>query len=294
VNSAIEANRAAITAKKIELSVDLPQSRCVLDVDPTRFVQVLSNLLHNATKFTEARGAIRVSGRVSESHADARSELALSVSDSGIGIRREFLPRVFDLFSQADGGSSQAGLGIGLALARRLVEMHGGEIEARSEGPGRGSEFVIRLPVCTQSPPARAPEASSPHRIDCRVMVIDDNRDAANVMAMLVEELGGVCRTAYDGESGVREALAYRPHVVLLDIGMPGVDGFETCGRIRRELGNDVVVVALTGFGQQQDKERTAQYGFDAHLTKPADPTALEKLLRQCGSDAPKSKSEPT
>jgi predicted ATPase/signal transduction histidine kinase/ActR/RegA family two-component response regulator len=285
VNSAIEANRAAITAKKIELGVDLPQSLCVLDVDPTRFVQVLSNLLHNATKFTEPGGAIHVSGRVSESHGDAPPQLALSVSDSGIGIPREFLPRVFDLFSQGNGGSSQGGLGIGLALARRLVEMQGGEIEVRSEGPGHGSEFVIRLPLCTQSPPARGAETSVPHRIDCRVMVIDDNRDAANVMAMLVEELGGHCRTAYDGESGVGEMLTYRPHVVLLDIGMPGLDGFETCRRIRRELGNDVMVVALTGFGQQQDKERTRQYGFDAHLTKPADPAALEKLLRQCGSN---------
>jgi CheY-like chemotaxis protein len=294
VSSAIEANRAAITAKKIDLSVYLPQSRCVLDVDPTRFVQVLSNLLHNATKFTEPGGAIHVSGRVSESHRDAPAELALSVSDSGIGIPRDFLPRVFDLFSQGDGGSSQAGLGIGLALARRLVEMQGGEIEVRSEGPGRGSEFVIRLPLSTQSPPTRGAETSVPHRIDCRVMVIDDNRDAANVMAMLVEELGGDCRTAYDGERGVREVLTYRPHVVLLDIGMPGLDGFETCRRIRRELGNDVMVVAVTGFGQQQDKERTTRYGFDAHLTKPADPAALEKLLRQCGSNERKSTSDQT
>jgi signal transduction histidine kinase/ActR/RegA family two-component response regulator len=293
VNSAIDANRAAIKAKRIELSVDLPQSPCVLDVDPTRFVQVLSNLLHNATKFTEPGGAIHVSGRVRASHGDAPPELALSVSDSGIGIAREFLPRVFDLFSQGDGGSSQAGLGIGLALARRLVEMQGGQIEVRSEGPGRGSEFLIRLPVCTQSLPARAAATTSgSHRIDCRVMVIDDNRDAANVMAMLVEELGGDCRTAYDGDSGVREVLTYRPNVVLLDIGMPGPDGFETCRRIRRELGNDVVMVAVTGFGQQQDKERTARAGFDAHLTKPADPATLEKLLRQYGSDAPRSKSD--
>jgi CheY-like chemotaxis protein len=145
---------------------------------------------------------------------------------------------VFDLFSQGDGGSSQAGLGIGLALARRLVEMQGGQIEVRSEGPGRGSEFLIRLPLCNWSLPARPVVTSVSHRIDCRVMVIDDNRDAANVMAMLVEELGGDCRTAYDGESGVREVLTYRPNIVLLDIGMPGLDGFETCRRIRRELGS--------------------------------------------------------
>ena len=294
VNGAIEANRAAITAKRIELGVDLPQSLCVLNVDPTRFIQVLSNLLHNATKFTEAGGAIRVSGRVSEAHGNAPPELALSVSDSGIGIPREFLPRVFDLFSQGDGGSSQAGLGIGLALARRLVEMQGGKIEARSEGPGRGSEFVIRVPLSTQSPGPGAAETRISHRVDCRVMVIDDNRDAANVMAMLIEELGGDCRTAYDGDSGVRDVLTYQPDLVLLDIGMPGLDGFETCKRIRRELGNGVVVVAVTGFGQQQDKDRATRDGFDAHLTKPADPAALEKLLRQCGANARKGKHDRT
>jgi CheY-like chemotaxis protein len=206
------------------------------------------------------------------------------VSDSGVGISPDFLPRVFELFSQGAGKSSQPGLGIGLALARRLVEMHGGAIDVSSEGPSRGSEFVIRLPLATQSPRVRVEEAMSSHDIECRVVVIDDNRDAAELMTMLVQELGGECRAAYDGESGLREVLTDRPDAVLLDIGMPGLDGYNTCRLIRSELGNDVLIVAVTGYGQTHDKDASARAGFDAHLTKPADSAALAKLLRQCGA----------
>jgi len=188
---------------------------------------------------------------------------------------------VFDLFSQGDRGSSQPGLGIGLALARRLVEMHGGRIEVHSDGPGQGSAFIIRLSVFSGVPQDRAREKFSGQTLDCRVMVIDDNRDAAVITAMLVEELGGECRTAYDGESGLREMLDYQPDVVLLDIGMQGVDGYETCRRIRDDFGERVVVVALTGFGQAQDKEKAARAGFSAHLTKPANPAELAHILRQ-------------
>ena len=283
VTSAIEPSRAAITAKQIRLTVDLPEPSCVLDVDPTRFVQVISNLLHNATKFTGAGGSIVVSAHISGDGLTPR-ELSLSVRDSGIGIPAEFQPRVFDLFTQGARGSSEPGLGIGLALARRLVDMHGGQIELRSKGTGHGSEFIIRVPVSTQVPRARAPLASDGHAMDCRVMVIDDNRDAAMVMAMLVEQLGGECRTADDGDSGLREMLTYRPHVVLLDIDMPGMDGYETCRRIRRDFGDDLVVVALTGFGQEQDKAQATNAGFNAHLTKPADPAALADLLRECSA----------
>ena len=284
VNSAIEANRAAITAKNIELSVALPESLCVLDVDPTRFVQILSNLLHNATKFTEYGGAIRLAGHVSGGDASVPGDLTLSVSDSGAGISPEFLPRVFELFSQGDGASPQPGLGIGLALTRQLVEMHGGVIDVRSEGPGRGSEFIIRVSLSTEPPHARPPEAIGSNGIDCRVVVIDDNRDAAELMAMLVEELGGECSTAYDGEGGFREVVTHRPDVVLLDIGMPGIDGYRTRRDIRSELGNDVLIVAVTGYGQAHDKEASARAGFDAHLIKPADSSALAKLLTQRGS----------
>ena len=280
VASAIEANLAAIHAKQIQLRTDLPDTPHMLDVDPTRFVQVLSNLLHNAAKFTDAGGSIVVAAAIVPEGGAAAQEIALSVTDSGIGIPADLQPRVFDLFTQGTRGSSEPGLGIGLALARRLVEMHGGRIELSSTWPGGGSTFTVRLPVSTQVPQAATAETPRERNINARVVVIDDNRDGATAMAMLIGELGGECRTAYDGESGLREVLAYRPDLVLLDIGMPGVDGYETCRRIRRELGDEVMVVALTGFGQSKDKEISADAGFNAHLTKPADPDALTTLLR--------------
>ena len=287
VNSAIDANRAAMTAKNIELTVELPEQLCVLDVDPTRFVQVISNLLHNATKFTANGGTIRLSGHVSSGDSNLPCQLTLSVLDSGVGIPREFLPRVFELFSQGFGESSHSGLGIGLALAQRLVDMHGGAIEVRSEGPGRGSEFLVRMPLATRPPHVRPEEAMDSPGIDCRVVVIDDNRDAAELMAMLVQELGGECKAAYDGESGLREVMTNRPDVVLLDIAMPGVDGYHTCRQIRRELGNNVLIVAVTGYGHAHDKDASTRAGFDAHLTKPADSFALARLLRQRGPGRP-------
>jgi signal transduction histidine kinase/CheY-like chemotaxis protein len=282
LNGAIDANHSALTAKQIQLTIDVPDALCVLDVDATRFVQVISNLVHNATKFTDPGGSIRISARVVDVERAVPPSLVLSVTDSGIGIPADFLPHVFDLFTQVDRGSSQPGLGIGLALARRLVEMHGGVIEARSEGFGKGSEFVIRLPLSSQAPAERAAPPVAAPRVECRVLVIDDNRDAATVLAMLVEELGGECRTTYDGESALRELLTYRPDVVLLDIGLPGMDGYETCRRIRGRFGDEIVVVALTGFGQAQDKARAVDAGFSSHLIKPADPAALADLLGKC------------
>ena len=285
VSSAIDANRAAMTAKNIEFTIVLPEQLCVLDVDPTRFVQVVSNLLHNATKFTEDGGTIRLSGHLSDGDSHLPRQLTLSVLDSGVGISREFLSRVFELFSQGAGESSHAGLGIGLALAQRLVDMHGGAIEVRSEGPGRGSEFVVRMPLSTRPPHVRAEEALDSTGIDCRVVVIDDNRDAAELMAMLVQELGGECKAAYDGESGLREVLTDRPDVVLLDIGMPGL-----VSRLRdsltksRQLGKDLV----SRFGPYEgcrcfvgDREVLANGGLEgAHAPMGA---ALDLLLAQQG-----------
>jgi CheY-like chemotaxis protein len=208
----------------------------------------------------------------------AGREVTLSVSDSGDGISQEFLPRVFVLFAQGNSPSSPAGLGIGLALARRLIEMQGGTIDVRSEGRGLGSEFVIRMPLSNEFPKTPS-EAGAGSRVDCRVLVIDDNRDAADALAMLIEEIGGNCRSVYDGEAGMRELLQYRPDVVLLDIAMQELDGFETCRRIRQQLGDDVMLVAVTGFVQQHDKEEARSAGFDEHLTKPADPVVLQRPL---------------
>ena len=288
LSSAIDANAAAIAARQIRLTVDVPETPCLLDVDPTRFVQVVSNLLHNATKFTPAGGSILVSAQVSGADANLPGELQLVVRDSGVGIPAAFLPRVFDLFSQGDRGQSDSGLGIGLALAHRIVSMHGGQIEVHSEGPGKGSEFTIRLPLSKRLPVERQPVSTDGKMLDRRVLVIDDNRDAATVTAMLIEELGGECRVAFNAEDGLRAMREYRADVVLLDVGMAGIDGYETCRQIRREFGGDVLVVALTGFGQEEDKDKAARAGFSAHLTKPADPALLVAvLLRRSPADSP-------
>ena len=279
VRSAVEANRAAMAAKRIELRVELPQDDCVIDVDPTRFVQILSNLLHNAAKFTNNDGSVCISATITQPKSDALPQVSISVVDSGIGISPEFLPRVFDLFAQGETRSSQPGLGIGLALARRLVELHAGRLDARSEGHGRGSEFVIQVPLATTQSVSAIERRADEQRLERRILVIDDNQDAANATAMLIAEMGGDARVAYDGESALAMLQEYQPDVILLDIGMRGLDGYETCQRIRRVLGNGVLLVALTGFGQEQDKEKATRAGFDAHLTKPADEAALTGIL---------------
>ena len=275
VHSAVEANRAAMAAKRIELSVDLPKDPCVIDVDPTRFIQILSNLLHNAAKFTNDGGSVCITAKITQPTSDGEPQMSISVVDSGIGISPELLPRVFELFTQGETRSSQPGLGIGLALARRLVELHGGRLDGRSEGDGRGSEFVIQLPLTTTQLVSATERRADERQLERRVLVIDDNEDAANATAMLIEDMGGDARVAYDGESALAMIHEYQPEVVILDIGMRGLDGYETCQRIRRVLGSRVLLVALTGFGQEQDKEKATRAGFDAHLTKPADERGL-------------------
>jgi CheY-like chemotaxis protein len=215
----------------------------------------------------------------------ADAQLALSVSDTGMGISAETLPHVFELFAQGDKGSSYGGLGIGLALAKRLVELHGGTIEAYSPGPGHGSTFLIRLPL-SRAAAVPAPPRVDVHQIRCRAVIIDDNRDAAETMSMVIEELGGVARTADNAITGLDTIMEFDPDFVFLDIAMPGVDGYEACRRIRAlPQTKNIVVVALTGMGQEHDKERAREAGFDAHLTKPVDPAQFEELL--AGSSTP-------
>ena len=278
LTSAVEANRTAITGKNIDLQLDLPSTPVVLDVDPTRFVQVVSNLLHNATKFTPSGGAVRLSAQVVEDEAGP-PRVSLRVADTGAGITSDLLPHVFDLFTQGDRASGEPGLGIGLALVRQLVQMHGGEVVARSEGAGRGSEFEILLPLAVAANVTPSPSVDATQRLDRRVVIIDDNEDAANTMALLIASLGGQPKVAYDGERGIDAVVAHRPDVVLLDIGMQPLDGYETCRRLREKVGRDVMIVALTGWGQLQDKTKATEAGFDAHLTKPADPVRLRSLL---------------
>jgi PAS domain S-box-containing protein len=282
VQSAVDAQRAAIREAGIDLTIDLPDAPCIVDVDPTRFVQVVSNVLHNAMKFTPSPGTIRVSADIVPASTGENSELVLSIADSGVGISTEMLPRVFELFTQGDPPTTphHGGLGIGLALARRLIEMHDGRIEASSDGPGGGSTFAIRLPVCHGAVEAPTKPRDQVRRISSRVLVVDDNQDAAKTMAMLVEALGGRAATANDALTALAMIGEFQPDVVFLDIGMPGIDGYEACRRIRLEpAARRPVIVALTGWGHPQDKQRALEAGFDAHLTKPVAPSAVEDLL---------------
>jgi PAS domain S-box-containing protein len=285
VQSAVEAHRAAIDAAKIELTVVLPSEPCVIDVDPARFVQILSNVLHNASKFTPANGKIRCAAEMSVGHA--LPVVIITVSDTGVGISPEMLPRVFDLFAQGEAAADRAhsGLGIGLALARRLIEMHKGTITAQSDGPGEGSVFTITIPICDAA--ARSSRAPGDvRRVASRVVIIDDNDDAAHAMSMLVEELGGAARIAHDAASGLDVVQQFQPDIVFLDIGMPGTDGYEACRQLRRLPSRKrVVIVAVTGWGQPQDKQRALDAGFDAHLVKPVDPAILTRVLARDGTD---------
>jgi CheY-like chemotaxis protein len=288
VNDAIEANRDALVAGGIALTVELPNTPTLVDVDPTRFVQILFNVLHNATKFTRA-GRIRVTASV-EAAGERDQEVRIVIADSGAGISADLLPRVFELFAQdkASAYGTRPGLGIGLALARQLIEMHGGSIAAHSDGPGLGSVFTIRMPL---APDVAVAQSMTPPRetplIRRRVVVIDDNVDGAIAMKRLISALGGECRVAYNGEAGIAEVLEFRPEIVFLDIGMPGMDGYEVCRRIRKDVGTDVFVIALTGWGQEQNKQDAARAGFDVHLTKPADPRILQAMLATGRSIAP-------
>jgi PAS domain S-box-containing protein len=284
VGGAVDANREAINAAGLSISIQIHDPHLVLNVDPTRITQILSNIIQNATKFTPAGGRIAVQSAL-EAPSDSANPatLVIRIADTGVGIAESMIPRIFELFAQAGtvGHGRQSGLGIGLALARRLAELHGGTLEAHSDGPDRGSEFVLRMPAPDQVPRVEPPlVASGTGLAGVRVLVIDDNRDGADILGILIEEQGGLVRVAYDGASGLLVAQDFKPDVVLLDIGLPDMDGYEACRRLRAEFGRDTSIVALTGWGQERDKQRAFDAGFDAHLTKPADPQQLSKTIR--------------
>jgi PAS domain S-box-containing protein len=283
VGEAVDVNREAINAAGLSISVQLDNPHLVLSVDPTRFSQILSNIIHNATKFTPAGGRITVQSALEASHSAKPAALAIRIADTGMGLAESMIPRIFELFAQAGavGHGRQSGLGIGLALARRLAELHGGTLEAYSDGPDRGSEFVLRVPAPDQVPRDEPKLVASGNGLaDVRVLVIDDNRDGADILGILFEEQGGLVRVAYDGASGLLAAQEFKPEVVLLDIGLPDMDGYEACRRFRTEFGRDISIVALTGWGHERDKQRAFDAGFDAHLTKPADPQQLSETIR--------------
>jgi PAS domain S-box-containing protein len=279
VNVAIETARPVIDAKRHMLSIDLPHQPVRFTADPLRVAQVLSNLLTNAAKYTDPEGQIRLSASC---EAD---QLVIRVADSGVGIRTENLPDIFKMFSQVHPTTdrSEGGLGIGLALARGLVELHGGSIEASSAGLGHGSEFTVRMPLTAHPDPraATADTAVTPATITRRrILVADDNRDSAETLAMLLRVDGHEVMIAHDGSAALAAFGGFAPDVVLLDIGMPGPNGYEVAQRIRQSRsGADIKLIAITGWGQEADKEKAFAAGFDHHLTKPVDTGQLSKLL---------------
>ena len=288
VASAVETARPMLDAKHHTLSVDLPTHAVRFEADLVRVAQVLSNLLINAAKYTDPGGQIRLRA------AQEGKELLISVGDNGIGIAADMMPRLFTIFSQAEDvlGRAEGGLGIGLSLVRGLVTLHGGSVEARSDGPGRGSEFIVRLPI---GAPAAAAQIGAPAQgtvpggsaagAGLKILVVDDNRDAADTCATLLELSGHHVQIAYTGRSALELAETFRPHALLLDIGLPDFDGYQLAKKIRAApWGGSIVLIALTGWGQEADRRRAFDAGFDHHLTKPIAPETVESLLQSLNS----------
>jgi signal transduction histidine kinase len=278
VSGAVETAGPAVEEAGHELTVSLPRRPVYLDADLTRLAQVFANLLTNSAKYTPRGGKIWLA-------AERRGgEVAVSVRDTGIGIPADSLPAIFDMFSQVDRSieRSTGGLGIGLALVKGLVEMHGGTVTAESDGDGRGSTFTVTMPVLAgdAEPAAAAPPADAPRGPGRRVLVADDNRDGAESLAMMLRLLGHEVRTANDGVAAVESAERFRPDAILMDLGMPRVNGLEATRRIRGQpWGKSIRIVALTGWGQETDRERSREAGCDGHLIKPVNLKDLETVL---------------
>ena len=281
IEEALTNSRPFIEESQHDLRVVLPREPVLLNADLVRMAQVLSNLLINAAKYTNPGGTITLRAERQD------GEVVITIKDSGIGIPPELLPKLFDMFMQVDRTMTRAhgGLGIGLTLVKRLVEMHGGSVEAWSEGKDKGSEFTIRVPALLdpRNRERRAfPADDSMPKGHRRILIVDDNELSANSLSILLGMAGNETRTAYDGAEAVATAEAFRPDVVLLDLGLPLMDGYETCTRIRQQpWGKDILVVALTGWGQAEDRRRSTEAGFDRHIVKPADPVKLMKLLAE-------------
>jgi signal transduction histidine kinase/CheY-like chemotaxis protein len=279
VARAVEAARPVIDERGHRLTLDLPDEPVAVNGDPARLEQVLANLLNNAAKYTDVGGRIWVRALV-----DA-GQVILSVKDNGAGLTPEMRDHVFDLFVQGPEVRAYArgGLGIGLTLVRRLVEMHNGTVEVRSDGLGKGSEFIVRLPLGVVSQVAPSGDANGaglaalPMR---RILVVDDNVDAAEALSELLRDFGHDVRAVHDGPSAIEQAAMHRPDIVLLDIGMPGFDGYEVARRMRTELGLTSTLVALTGYGEANHRRLSREAGFDQHVTKPVDIRKLETLLK--------------
>ncbi|HVF63921.1 MAG TPA: ATP-binding protein [Casimicrobiaceae bacterium] len=298
VREAIETESALIDHYGHKLDVAMPGNPLFVIADSARLVQIVSNLLNNAAKYTPPGGRIRVAVEPRE------GMLAVTVRDNGIGLPPDMLKTVFEMFTQVDTSldKSRGGLGVGLALVKRLVEMHSGKVKAKSDGPGQGSAFIVTLPAADGAairgatdaldlPPMRREATRGEKR---RILVVDDNVDLAASLAMMLEMLGHDVRIVHDGPAAIATVPDYAPDLVFLDIGMPRMNGFETCRRIREEKnGREAVIVALSGWGQEQDKERSRDAGMDLHLTKPFDPALLETMLAKIDGHRARASAEP-
>jgi len=282
VRSAVETSKPVIEAAGHDLVVSLPANPIHLDADPTRLSQVVANLLTNAAKYTAAGGRIWLTV---ERHED---EVVVSLRDTGIGIAAQHLAYIFEMFSQVQSAldRSQGGLGVGLALVRGFVELHGGSVRARSDGPGQGSEFIVRLPLSAASlaetPAVLEVDGGRQSTAKQRILIVDDLKDGTDSLAMLLKMTGHEVHTAYDGEQAIAAAAECKPDVILLDIGMPKMNGYEACRHIRAQhWGREILIIALTGWGQEDDRLRTREAGFDRHLVKPVEPAMLDRLLSE-------------
>jgi PAS domain S-box-containing protein len=283
VLSAVETSRPAIEAARHKLEISLPAQPLTVEADFVRLAQVLANLLNNAAKYTDPGGRIALSV-----HGEG-AEAVISVRDNGVGIPAELLPRVFDMFAQVDRtlDRAQGGLGIGLALAKSLVEMHAGTIHVESGGPGQGSEFTVRLPATESTVRAASGDAPffaylNPGSTRRRVLVVDDNVDAAQSLGLLLGQMGCEVQIAHGGAAAIEAARAGQPHLVLLDISMPGIDGYSVVRRLKQDLAfREVPFIAVTGLGREADRDRAREAGFSEHLVKPVSPEALRKVLER-------------
>ena len=302
VDSAVESSRPNIEMWGHLLTITLPPEPIYLEADPTRLDQVLLNLLNNAAKYTPQGGHIWLSAQIEgegKGEGEGEGEVVIRVRDTGIGIRADMLPRIFEMFTQVDRslGRSQEGLGIGLALVQRLVALHGGTIKAQSPGAGQGSEFIVRLPLGHSAKPDKEKERewdmqrreeSAGGPSSYRILVVDDNRDAANCLAKLLRKSHNDVQTAYDGLEAVEAAAQFRPDLVLMDIGLPRLDGYEAASRIREQPAADaIVLIAVTGWGQEEDRRLSREAGFDYHLIKPIEPAMLQTLLSRLQAPRP-------
>jgi PAS domain S-box-containing protein len=280
LHHAIEMCQVFIQNSEHRIELNLPPEPIYLNADPVRLAQVFSNLLNNACKFTDSKGRIELTA------LRAGNDALVTVKDNGIGIPPEMLPKVFEMFTQINSSleRTQGGLGIGLTLVQRLVEMHGGTVTARSSGVGTGSEFVVCLPVLLEPIHSKATEAPAVPGVTHarRILVVDDNRDSASSLAMLLKLTGHDTAMAHDGEEAVERAEVYQPNVILLDLGLPKRNGYDACRIIRQQpWGRDILMIALTGWGQEEDRRKSKEAGFDGHLVKPVSFDALVKLLSE-------------